>query len=41
MEITKMKIFKWMCGMTRVDKIRNEYIRGSLDTRNIAGKMRE
>lgn len=30
-----------MCGLTRVDRVRNECIRGSLDVTNITKKMRK
>jgi len=30
-----------MCGLTRLDRIRNECIRGSLGITTLAGKMRE
>lgn len=30
-----------MCGVTRLDRIRNEYIKGSLGVKYIAEKLRE
>lgn len=28
MEVTEMKMLKWMCGVTMLNRIRNEVIRG-------------
>lgn len=30
-----------MCGVTRMDRIGNEYVRESYDVTNLTGKMRE
>lgn len=34
-----MSILTWMCGVNRLDRIKNEYIRGSKV--DVAEKMRE
>ncbi|KAM1787825.1 hypothetical protein ACFX11_038188 [Malus domestica] len=36
-----MNMFRWMCGHTRKDKIRNEDIRGKVRVAKIVGKLRE
>lgn len=31
----EMKILRWICGLTREDRIRNDYIRGSVGVESI------
>lgn len=40
-QAAEMKMLRWMCGVTRLDRIRNEYVRGSLGVRDIADKLQE
>ena len=41
MEVTKMKMLRFAMGVTRKDKIRNEYIRGTVKIEWLQMKMRE
>ena len=34
-------MLRWMCGVTRLDKIRNEKIRGTTEVREISKKVQE
>nr|XP_009791670.1 PREDICTED: uncharacterized protein LOC104238877 [Nicotiana sylvestris]XP_016454062.1 PREDICTED: uncharacterized protein LOC107778337 [Nicotiana tabacum] len=36
-----MGILRWMCGHTRLDRIRNEVIRDKMDVISVEDKMRE
>lgn len=36
-----MGMLTLLCGVTKMDKIKNEYIKGNLDIMNVAGVMRE
>ena len=39
--VTEMRILKWMCGKSRMDKVRNEDIRSLVGVASIEDKMRE
>eukprot|EP00102_Acyrthosiphon_pisum_P026090 XP_016663300.1 PREDICTED: uncharacterized protein LOC107884852 [Acyrthosiphon pisum] len=41
MSVVEMKMLRWMSGVTREDRIRNEYIRDSIGVASIVDKMRE
>ena len=41
MEVAEMKILRWMCGVTRLDKIRNDKIRESTKVGEISKKVQE
>jgi len=41
MRVAKIRMIRWMCGHTRLDKIRNEVIRGKIRVASIEDKMRE
>ena len=41
MEVTEIKMLQWMYGVTRLDKIRNEKIRGSTKVGEISNKVQE
>ena len=41
MEVTEMKMLRFATGVTRKDKIRNEYIRGTVKIEQLGMKMRE
>ena len=41
MEVAEMKMLRFVMGMTRKDKIRNEYIRGTDKVEQLRMKMRE
>ena len=36
-----MRMLQWMCGVTKLDKIRNERIRGTTKVREITKKVQE
>ena len=41
MMVTEMRMICWMCGHTRMDKIKNEIIREKVEVASIEHKMRE
>ena len=41
LEVTEMRMLPWMCRVTRLDKIRNERIRGTTKVREITKKVQE
>ena len=41
LDVSEMKMLRWMCGATRHDKIRNERIRGTTKVSEISKKEQE
>jgi len=41
MSVVEMKIIKWMSGMTRKYRKRNEYVKGRIGVASIVDTMRE
>lgn len=41
MKITKIKMLKWICDVTRLYRIRKDYVTGNLGETNIAGKIKK
>ena len=41
LEVAEMRMLRWMCGVTKLDKIRNERIRGTTKVREITNKVQE
>ena len=39
--VAEMRMINWMCGHTRLDKIRNDVIRGKIGVATIEDKIRE
>ena len=41
LEVAELRMLRWSLGVTRLDKIRNEYIRGTAHVRRLGEKQRE
>ena len=41
LEVNEMRLLRWMCGVTRRDKIRNEHIRGTTRVMQASKKITE
>ena len=40
-EVAEMRMLRWMCGVTKLDKFRNERIRGTTKVGEITKKVQE
>ena len=40
-EVAEMRMLRWMCGVTKLDKIRSEIIRGTTTVRETTKKVQE
>jgi len=41
MRVVEMRVIRWICGNTTLDKIRNEVIRGKMGVASIEDKTRD
>ncbi|XP_068221829.1 uncharacterized protein [Palaemon carinicauda] len=41
LDVADMRMLRWMCEVTRRDKIWNEVIRGTIGVRELSGKIQE
>ncbi|XP_041973821.1 uncharacterized protein LOC121729387 [Aricia agestis] len=41
LHVNEMKMLRWAAGVTRIDKVRNEYIRGSFGVASVVEKVKE
>ncbi|XP_061711434.1 uncharacterized protein LOC133520788 [Cydia pomonella] len=39
--VAEMKMLRWMSGVSRINRVRNEHIRGSLGVRDVSDKLQE
>ena len=41
LDVEEMRMLRWMCGVTKLDKIKNERIRGTVKVEKISKKVQE
>ena len=41
LDVAEMKMLRWMAGVTRMDRVRNKYIRGTLKVVEVSKKVQE
>ena len=41
LDVAEMRMLRWMCGVTRWDRIRNEHIRGTVKVVEASAKARD
>ena len=41
LDVAEMKMLRWMVGITKLDHIRNDYVRGSVKVGEISRKAQE
>ena len=41
LDVSEMRMLRWTCGVTKLDRIANRYIRGTMKVREVSGKIRE
>ena len=41
LDVAEMKMLRWMVGVTRMDRIRNDYVRGSVKVIELSKKIQE
>ena len=41
LEVAEMRMLRWMCGVTRRDRIRNDYIRGTVKVVEVSKKIQQ
>ena len=41
LDVAEMKMLRWMCGVTRMDRVKNEHVRGSVKVSEVSRKVQE
>ena len=41
LDVAEMKMLRWMCGVTRMDRVKNEHVRGSVKVSEASRKVQE